>query len=297
MVHYGIYHSKSNKDKAINTLIGILQGIACDQTLRPSEVDLITDWLDEHFELTQKEPFSQLANLLNEINADGYIDDTERQDLIWFCNRFIDSSNDFYNFATADIQTLTGLAEGILGDGKITDAEITFLHSWLQERESLIGVYPYDELSSLLTNILKDGIVSEDERVLLQRFFLEFIDTKHIKAVSSEDIRELREKVHIEGICASCPEVQFENTVFCFTGESIKTTRKGFQNIIEDLGCEFKKGISQKVNYLVVGNEGNPYWAYSCYGRKIEEAIQLRKQGHPIIIVNELDFWDALQDL
>lgn len=297
LVHYGFYHSKNIKEKAINTLIGILQGIACDQKLRSAEIDLITEWLEEHYDLTKTSPFSELSTMLEVINADGIIDENEQKDLLWFCNKFIDPSNDFFNYVTADIQTLTGIAEGILGDGKITDEEITFLHNWLDERTELIGIYPYDELSSLLNTILKDGFVSEDERLLLERFFFEFVDTKHIKAISSEDIQHLKEKIHIEGICSTCPEIIFEDTSFCFTGESTKTTRKGFQNMIEDLGCVFKKGVSQKLNYLVVGNDGSPYWAYSCYGRKIEEAIQLRKEGHPILIVNELDFWDALQDL
>jgi len=33
------------------------------------------------------------------------------------------------------------------------------------------------------------------------------------------------------------------------------------------------------------------------YGRKVEKAIQLRKEGHKIILVHENDFWDAIEDL
>lgn len=54
---------------------------------------------------------------------------------------------------------------------------------------------------------------------------------------------------------------------------------------------------SKKVNYLVVGGEGNPCWAYACYGRKVEKAVELRRQGHPIVIVHENDFHDAVLDL
>ena len=41
---------------------------------------------------------------------------------------------------------------------------------------------------------------------------------------------------------------------------------------------------------------GPPCWAYSCYGRKIEEAMELRKSGAHVQIVNETDFWDAVWD-
>ena len=58
-----------------------------------------------------------------------------------------------------------------------------------------------------------------------------------------------------------------------------------------------KSIVTKKTDYLVVGNAGNPCWAYACYGRKIEEAMQLRKEGAKIVIVNETDFWDCVDDM
>jgi hypothetical protein len=34
--------------------------------------------------------------------------------------------------------------------------------------------------------------------------------------------------------------------------------------------------------------------AYSCYGRKVEEAINYRKRGANILIVHENDIWDVV---
>lgn len=51
---------------------------------------------------------------------------------------------------------------------------------------------------------------------------------------------------------------------------------------------------SKKVDYLVIGAEGNPCWSYACYGRKVERAVELRKEGLRIMIVHERDFHDAL---
>jgi len=50
-------------------------------------------------------------------------------------------------------------------------------------------------------------------------------------------------------------------------------------------------------DYLVLGTDGNPCWAFACYGRKVEKVIQLRKEGHKIILLHENDFWDAIKDL
>ena len=58
-----------------------------------------------------------------------------------------------------------------------------------------------------------------------------------------------------------------------------------------------RASVSTKTDYLVVGNAGNPCWAYACYGRKIEAAMNLRKEGGKVIIVNETDFWDVIDDL
>jgi hypothetical protein len=59
----------------------------------------------------------------------------------------------------------------------------------------------------------------------------------------------------------------------------------------------FNNNVVKDTNYLVVGNKGNPCWVYSCYGRKVEKAVELRKAGHKIMIIHEDDFWDAVADL
>lgn len=73
-------------------------------------------------------------------------------------------------------------------------------------------------------------------------------------------------------------------------------SRRELVGTVERLGGKFVKNISPKVQYLVIGADGNPTWAYACYGRKIEEVINLRKAGVPLILVHEHDFHDAVAD-
>jgi hypothetical protein len=54
--------------------------------------------------------------------------------------------------------------------------------------------------------------------------------------------------------------------------------------------------VSSKVDYLIIGADGNPCWAYACYGRKVEMAVQLRKQGSRLQLIHEHDFHDAIAD-
>ena len=63
------------------------------------------------------------------------------------------------------------------------------------------------------------------------------------------------------------------------------------------LGGEVITSVTKQVTYLVIGADGNPCWAYACYGRKVEKAVELRKQGIRILIIHENDFHDAVADM
>jgi NAD-dependent DNA ligase len=124
-------------------------------------------------------------------------------------------------------------------------------------------------------------------------FFGEFVAVLDNRTIVDP---RLIEGQNLVGLCAVCPEIEFTDTVFCLTGASHKYSRKEFEVLISELGGIATASVSKKVHYLVVGAEGNPCWAYACYGRKVERAVELRKEGHPIVIVHENDFHDALAD-
>jgi hypothetical protein len=63
-----------------------------------------------------------------------------------------------------------------------------------------------------------------------------------------------------------------------------------------DLGGVVKKGVTRDLDYLILGAEGNPCWAYSCYGRKVEQAMNYRRAGSLLLIVHENDLHDAIVD-
>ena len=65
--------------------------------------------------------------------------------------------------------------------------------------------------------------------------------------------------------------------------------------MIEAVGGVFSRTFTSEVNYLIYGAAGNQCWAFSCFGKIIEEAMALRKQGDPISIIHENDFWDRYQ--
>lgn len=282
--------------KSLNTLVGLIDGIALDARVNAREIDELQNWYSLHRHLLNVKPFDEIVPTLDAALEDGVIDEEEAADITWLCRRFLDreSANLYFDTVTSNLQHLHGLIHGILADGVINDKELDGLSQWLNDNDDLAGFYPYDEIYSLLLTAKEDGVISDDERSMLKAFFATFIDLREAYNTSAAEIAQLRDRYNIGGVCAIAPDIVFAGRVFCFTGASAHATRKEIAAIVTEHGGTFSNSLTRKTDYLIVGAEGNPCWAYSCYGRKVETAMQLRKEGHRVVIVNECDFWDAI---
>lgn len=292
---YRSFTKPAELHKAINILQGMVTGISSDGHIDESESNELINWCELHAHLRDRHPFSEILPKIDAALEDGVIDEDERADILWLCNNILDSEK-YYDLTTSSIQFLHGLIHGVMADGVLTDAEIHSLSDWLETNDFLRGTYPFDELDSLIHAALADGKISEDERAMLTAFFGSLIDFKDSRNLVEADFIALRAQYSMDGICAMCPEITFQGKTFCFTGQSYRGPRSELAAKVKQLGGTFRTSVTQKTDYLVVGNAGNPCWAYSCYGRKIEEAVQLRKDGAKVQIVNETDFWDAVED-
>lgn len=283
--NYFKFTSKARFDKAINTLLGILEGISADQRINKPEWNLLAKWAYENTELANQHPYNEIVPRLIEAMRDNEISAEEHEDLIWLCTKL--RSTEYYNLITADVQRLQAILSAIASDGVVTETELEQLSTWLGEHEHLRKCWPYEEVDSLITSVMKDRKIDPEEQKLLLEFFSAFtvsdldFETPHITLNS------------LPGICAVAPSITFEDQRFCFTGESTRATREEMKIMALDRGAKVVTTVSPVLNYLVVGSNGNPCWAYSCYGRKIEKAMQLRQQGAQILIVHEVDFFDA----
>lgn len=281
--------------KAINTLRGLVAGINSDMAVETAEVTELVHWCQVHGWLRDRHPFSEILPVVEQACEDGVVTEDEAKDILWLCNNFVDSSS-YYDMVTSSVQFLAGMLHGLLADGELSDREIGTLRSWMDANDFLAGTYPFDEINSLLYAVLEDRKITPEEKEQLMAFFGNVIDFTSSYNLSEKDFSALKEKYSIGGICAVCPEIVFPDKIFCFTGESYRAKRAEIAAVIEQLGGTVTGSVSRKTDYLVVGNAGNPCWAYACYGRKIEQAMALRKEGAGVIIVNETDFWDAVDD-
>lgn len=291
--HSGYFNftGKARLEKSINSLLGIVEGISVDAKINESELGFLHHWVNEHRELGNLHPFNELMPLVAQALEDGMLSDEERQDICWLCERL--RSSEYFDKVTADTQRLHAMVGAIAADGRVMEDELRGLAHWLLEHDHLKTCWPYDEIDSLVTKIMSDGRIDDDEHRVVQGFFSEFIALFDNRTIVSP---LLTEGTSLVGLCAVCPEISFAQSIFCFTGASSKFTRTEFTALVNRLGGEAVNGVSAKLNYLVIGADGNPCWAYACYGRKVEKAVELRKQGKRIVIVHENDFHDALAD-
>ena len=282
---YFKYTTKSRLDKSINSLLGILEGIALDRAVSKDEWILLGRWVKDNEHLANRHPYSELVPRLIEAMSDGRLTEEEHQNMTWLCTQL--RSVEFYDMVTADVQRLQGVLSAIASDGVVTEVEAESLTDWLGGHDHLRQCWPYDEVESVVASAMRDHWIDPVEQKTLLEYFASFSPTDMNFDKPEKSTNTLK------GVCAVAPDIVFDGHLFCFTGDSERASRDEMTTMVLDRGGQVRSSVSSKLNYLVVGSYGNPCWTYSCYGRKIEKAIQLRQQGEKIVIVHELDFFDA----
>lgn len=296
---YAKFTSKARIEKSLNSLLGLVEGMVIDGAINESEVSFLNLWLKEHSGVRLLHPYSELFPVVQAAIADGVITQDEREDIVWLCEKL--RSTQFFDKTTADLQRLHAILGGIASDRRVTEEELRGLSGWLEQHEHLRRCWPYDEVNSLILGVLKDRKIDEQEQAMLRSFFSEFVAVLDDRTINSPVIAEStpqtqEESFNIVGLCAVCPDIAIEGSTFCFTGASSRYSRVTLADTVQKLGGQFAPSLTKTVDYLVIGADGNPCWAYACYGRKVEKAVELRKAGLRILIVHENDFHDAVAD-
>lgn len=290
---YSVYTGKQAADKAIHTLKGILLGINLDGEVNQLEIEELNQWAKIHKEFVNRNPFREFIVSIEQITSGNIPAKETIEDLYWLTQKY-ESDSYYFDTLTTDLQILQGLCHGILSDGIVHDKEVQELNNWLDKHEHLKSYYPYDEIRSLLLNVLSDGKIDDDEKIVLKAYFSQFIKLNNNQI--QQQLKDELVNVEISGLCTSDPFVVFQDKSFCITGVLKRGSRTDMQNDIKKLGGRIVESINKNTDYLIIGDNGNPAWAFSCYGRKVERAMELRKEGYPIMLIHEFDFGDILDD-
>lgn len=170
------------------------------------------------------------------------------------------------------ITTLDGILLGISLDKMLSDAESNSLYNWCIDNAPLAKKKPYNELFETIFDAISDNILTLDEK---------------------DNILWLCQKLRSSGAYYDdvTPGLQtLHGILYGILADNIISKEELLA--LEDWMAR-NETLSSYYPFDEVGNNGNMCWAYSCYGRKVEKAIELRKKGDNIVIVNEVDFWDS----
>lgn len=184
------------------------------------------------------------------------------------------------------IDELIGISRGVIADGVVDEEEAIFIAQWIDGHREIADRWPVNVLYARLAEMLKDGILNEEE----QRSLLETL--KELTGEGSP-LQEANRSTTLPLDRPSRP-IQFEGKEFCLTGRFVFGPTIDCEETIAEMGGEVVQSPSQDTDYLVIGELGSPDWVHATFGRSIERAVQLRDEGHPICIISEEQWVDAL---
>lgn len=90
--------------------------------------------------------------------------------------------------------------------------------------------------------------------------------------------------------------IEYQRREFCFTGKFNSGTKEECWEKVTEKGGLISKSVNLRTDYLIVGGERRREWAHENYGRKIERALEIRKQRgtNSPYIVSESDWVKTL---
>lgn len=253
----------SKLETNINTLYGIIKGINYDGIIDDKEIEKLRLWVEDNRLYKQYSLFDRIINKLEEILEDNVITEYERIEL----EKLVTSINEskIYSESTLALQILNGILDGIVCNQKVNQKEIENLNIWLRQNDYLKDVYPYDKVLLEVNKVLEDGILTEEESNYIFDTFNEIVNPDF-----SDD-----------------ENIDFNGKTFCLTGEFKCATKQEISKKLQELGGTEKKGVSSKLDYLIVGGVGSDAWKFGKIGGKQAKAQELNEKGANIKIIDE----------
>ena len=278
------YNYVRNRNKLFANLISIIDGMTCDGEITEQELLYLDTWLLEAKSLQDNVIFQQIRDHIIDIRFDGKVTKDELKELkstlLLIQRDILDLPNiDLYS-KESDMHLLSGLCKGVISDNKLNDDEIRYLNWWLSQNSLLKNNYPGSELYRLVSDILADGIITEEERLQLKYMLTDFTGSDPENGV-------------VDGLAMGksffddISDADFTNRVLCFMGKFIYGSRAKCEEKAHKLGCLTIKDCRSDLDYLIVGTLNSRDWIYQSFGRKIEKAKEYQKQGHKVKVITE----------
>jgi NAD-dependent DNA ligase len=151
---------------------------------------------------------------------------------------------------------------------------------WLDTNRHASKKWPANVLYERLALALEDGVLDDEEEKDLLETLVKVVGDSARTTESHSASTSLP-------IDDPLPDVIHEGRIFCITGKLVTGTRAAAVQEIESRGGQFKNSLTQKTDYLIIGEIGSQDWIHSTFGRKIEKALAIREKGISVAIISE----------
>lgn len=243
------------------------------KSISPSQVELLKKWHEENKNYDDTTVFNNLNKMFGEIFHKKVITPMDIKFLLTRTPPILNST--IYSEKTLHLQILRGMVEVIMSDNSVDEYTLNILYDWLLEGNILKGNYIYDNILQIIKSSLEGDAVDCNSQNELFELFDNFLIIN-----SNRDV-----------------DFDFENKTYCLTGEFEHGTKDDIEYVLDGYSLVRKNSLSYDVNYLFVGNLGNPSWKNGKMGEKIFEAKKLVYKNSNLIIINEELLFDKLDIL
>lgn len=185
-------------------------------------------------------------------------------------------------------QVLTGIITGIVADGHLHDMEVQLLSAWISSNPEVTQSWPGSAIARHIAEALQDGVITPEERSHLLETLQQMVGSDFSETGSATS------EVAALPFDATMTHPLHASRV-CLTGGFLYGTRNACEKLAAKVGSIPVASVSKKLHYLIVGTNISPHWVNTSYGLKIMRAMELRQEGHPISILREKDWLDAIQ--
>lgn len=176
------------------------------------------------------------------------------------------------------------IASSIVYDGEVTLREFQALINWLLDHQNELSRRPLFDLKILISEILSDGRITDQEREGL----VEFLERYSAKFALPKKIL----RPFVPG-----PTIAFEERTFQFTGPQAWLSQRKAIRAIKERGGHYSTSpkLSAKTDYLVIGTLSPAAEGGAVVNGKLRRAISMIEKGQTNVrVVTEADLVRSL---
>ncbi|MEP0713554.1 hypothetical protein [Algoriphagus sp.] len=159
---------------AFHNLNGLVTGIASDGRISRSEYEVLKSWCQTHEGLCSEEPFRSFFEEISSKIKTGTIGSEEIYELKEILQNYGPKFEE-KDKIKADLYFLQGICYGIMADGDINKYELEMLKKWLDGNKHLRETYPFKEIAEVVSKVIEDGKIDQEEYKFLVKYFKEFM--------------------------------------------------------------------------------------------------------------------------